>query len=72
MSSGKLSEPRLALIHHQNEEPGASYSLQFRVENVDILNDWLHVDGNVIHHKLVELFSDKIAGFNTILEEIEL
>ncbi|MFV0468071.1 MAG: DUF4286 family protein [Dysgonomonas sp.] len=70
--SGVLTEPRFAFIHHQNQEPGASYSLQFKVESVDALNDWLHKDGAILQRKMVEIFSDKIAGFNTLLEEIDI
>ena len=70
--SGHLSEPRLALIHNQNEEAGVSYSLQFKVDNIESLNSWLKADGTILHQKLADIFKGQMVGFNTLLEEIEL
>jgi len=69
---GFLFEARLAKIHPQHEETGKSYSLQFKVKNIDTLNYWLSGDGSKLNKVLVDKFGSKVASFITILQEIEL
>lgn len=71
-NSGFLFEPRLLLIHRQHEEGGTSYSLQFRVKNADTVNHWLANDGQILQKELATRFGNKMMGFVTLLEEIEL
>lgn len=71
-SSGFLLNPRLSLIHRQHEEGGVSYSLQFYVKNTDTLNHWFSIEGNNLQEQLTKRFGNKVMGFVTILEEIEL
>ncbi len=70
--SGFLHEPRFARIHAQHEESGSSYSLQFKVKNVDTLNHWFSTEGQILQDELTTRFGDKAVGFVTLLEEIEL
>ena len=42
------------------------------VKNVDTLNYWIEHEGQHISKRLVERFGDKVAGFTTVLEEIDL
>lgn len=72
VNSGFLFEPRLALIHAQHEESGSSYSLQFKVKNVDTLDYWLSTEGKLLQQELVDKFGNKALGFITLLEEIDL
>ncbi|MDH6353894.1 hypothetical protein M2132_000214 [Dysgonomonas sp. PH5-45] len=69
--SGELYEARLSFIHHQHEESGSSFSLQFRTQSVEDLNNWAQTDGFILQQKMVELFGNKMTGFNTLLEEID-
>lgn len=71
-SSGFLFNPRLSLIHRQHEEGGVSYSLQFCVKNIDTLNHWLSSEGKDLQQQLTKRFGNKVMGFVTLLEEIEL
>ena len=48
-----------------------SLSVQFHVKNIDTLNFWLQNEGNNLHRALVARFGHKIAGFSTLLEEID-
>jgi hypothetical protein len=70
VESGFLFEPRLARIVPQHNEPGMSYSLQFRVKNNDTLDLWFQLSGNKLNRELVVRFGNKVAGFVTLLEEI--
>lgn len=71
-NGGFLFSPRLARIHRQHEESGESYSLQFHVKNVDTLNHWLSADGHSLQKELIKRFGDKVMGFVTLLEEVDL
>jgi hypothetical protein len=71
-NSGFLHEPRFARIHAQHEESGSSYSLQFSVKNVDTLNHWFSIEGEILQEELIARFGNKALGFVTLLEEIEL
>ncbi|MDU1889789.1 MAG: DUF4286 family protein [Dysgonomonas sp.] len=71
-NSGFLFEPRFARIHAQHEESGTSYSLQFKVKNVDTLNHWFSTEGATLQKELTSRFGNKALGFVTLLEEIAL
>lgn len=71
-NSGFLHEPRFARIHAQHEESGTSYSLQFKVKNVDTLNHWYATEGEALQKEITSLFGNKALGFVTLLEEISL
>ena len=69
---GFMLEPRLAYIHRQHEETGSSYSLQFNAKNIETLNLWNSTTGKTLFDEINSLFGNKVIGFSTILEEIEL
>lgn len=70
-ASGFLLKPYLRRIIQAEQEEGESYSIQFHVKNMDTLNYWLQNEGNQLHKDLVNRFGYKIAGFSTLLEEID-
>lgn len=67
-----LNNPRFSLIHAQHEESGASYSLQFDVDNLEILENWFIKHGQSLQANLNNKFGSKVCGFMTLLEEIKL
>ncbi|MBK5721587.1 DUF4286 family protein [Dysgonomonas sp. Marseille-P4677] len=71
-NSGFLHEPRFAKIHAQHEQSGTSYSLQFKVKNVDTLNYWFEKEGESLQKELTSHFGNKALGFVTLMEEINL
>ncbi len=71
-SGGFLHQPRFARIHAQHEENGTSYSLQFKVKNIDTLNHWFATEGQILQKRLTETFGNKAVGFVTLLEEIDI
>lgn len=72
LASGFLHSPRLTLIHAQHEEGGTSYSLQLMVKNKEVLDYWHQNIGQGLDEEMKRLFGNKIVGFSTLLEEIEL
>ena len=60
------------LPYDDSDAQSGSYAIQFNVKNVDTLNYWIEHEGQHISKRLVERFGDKVAGFTTVLEEIDL
>lgn len=71
-SGGFLYSPCLSRIHAQHEQKGVSYSLQFKVKNIEALNYWLSNDGETLQQALGSKFGNKVAGFITVMEEVDL
>lgn len=72
LASGFLLNPRLCCILAGEEQEGKNYSLQFQVKNTDTLNYWMEKEGCKLQNKLVSRFGEKVTGFSTLLEEIDL
>ncbi|WP_085535199.1 DUF4286 family protein [Massilibacteroides vaginae] len=70
-ASGFLLNPLLRKVLHDSEDEGVNFSVQFHVKNIDTLNFWLESEGKLLHQELVAKFGPKIAGFSTLLEEID-
>lgn len=60
------------VLPHVEEERGHSYAVQFRVKNADTLCFWMEQEGRALSRRLVERYGSKVAGFTTVLEEIDL
>ncbi len=72
MTSKSLTNARLCRIHSQEIEGGQSYSVQFTFNSLDDLATWDDSQGKKLNEDLVLFFKDKVVGFSTLLEEIEL
>lgn len=72
IESGILNKPCLRKILHESEDEGVNFSVQFHVEDIETLNNWLQKEGQFLHKDLIDRFGSQIAGFSTLLEEIEL
>lgn len=72
LSSGTLSEPRLTKVLVTGDDNGSSYSLQFRAGSLDDLSRWYEEVGNDLMESLTKKFGNAVAGFSTLLEEVEL
>ncbi len=66
-----LESPRLCKILADSKDGSSSYSLQFHVENTNLLNDWWKENGNRLNDLMLERFADKVMGFTTLLESID-
>ncbi len=69
--SGSFFNPRLCKILSSSGDGSSSYSLQFNVENHDILNHWRENEEILLHNQIVNRFADKVLGFVTLLEELK-
>ena len=67
-----LTNARMCKVHSQEIPEGHSYSVQFTFESLGDLENWDKTKGKKLNEDLVKKFQDEIAGFSTLLEEIEL
>lgn len=72
IGSGLLFDARLSHIYKQHDDNGSSYSLQFRVKDIETLNQWVTSTEQVIQAEIVKSFGHKVAGFVTLMEEVDL
>lgn len=68
----RLSEPRLTLVLNAEESDGRNYSLQFRASDVDTLRAWYEEVGDDLVEEMAKRFGHQVAGFSTLLEEVDL
>lgn len=71
LSGGELSCPQLARVM-ANRDDGSSYALQFRVESLSVLQRWNRSTGKGLRQRLATLFGDRVTGFSTMLDVIDL
>ena len=72
LESGLMQFPRLTKIFTDGKEEGHSYSVQFSVADIEKLEQWNSQTGSALNTALIGRFFDKIVGFSTLLQEIEL
>lgn len=71
-ASGILHSPCLRRILDSRNEEGESFSVQFHTSDVASLNDWARREGAALQQELVRRYKEKVVGFSTLLEDIEL
>lgn len=71
VNSKHLKNPRLVRVM-TDDKSNHSYSLQFEVESIEMLNDWYRAHGASIYSNLTKKYGNNLIGFTTLLENIEL
>lgn len=71
IQSGLLMQPVLQRVL-QDVEAGTSLCVQFHVQDQETLHAWVRQDGIALQRKLTERFGNKMAGFSTLLDVIDL
>ena len=72
LADGRLSEARLTRVLNAEDSDGVNYSLQFRADNLDTLHGWYAEVGDELVVAMARKFGQQVAGFSTLLEEVEL
>ena len=67
-----VAEPRMARIMAQDENDGISISVQFTTTSLDTLSAWYEVCGAKLVEQLESKFQQRVVGFSTIMQQIEL
>ena len=68
---GLVGNPKLMRLMGHNEG-GACLALQLQSDSLRHLQQWNQEVGKALHQAIIERFGDKVAGFTTFMEEIEL
>ena len=59
-------------LRGKSSSEGESFSVQFHTRDIDSLNEWVRKEGGALQQDLIGRYKEKIAGFSTLLEDIEL
>ncbi len=71
-NDNQLLNIRFFRVHSNQIEEGHSYAVQLSFNTLDELENWDQTKGRILNEELLKKFVEKIAGFSTLLEEIEL
>lgn len=69
--NGLVANPRLMRLMGHNEG-GACFAVQLQASSLKILQQWNQEVGKQLHQAIVERFGNKVAGFTTFMEEIQI
>lgn len=72
VASGLFTNPSLSKVHAAHGESGVTYALHFKVKDIETLERWVDETGEDLKQKLLKKFGNQVAGFSTLLEEVEL
>lgn len=72
LSSGMLRSPKLSDVLSHNEPGSKTYTLQWEVDDSRTLHQWHTKQGCGLNEELLRAFKNKVVGFPTLLESIEL
>lgn len=70
-SNGLVGEPRLMRLMGHNEG-GACFAVQLQANSLRDLQQWNQATGKALHKAITEQFGDKVAGFTTFMEVIDI
>lgn len=71
-ADGALREGRLArILRHDDNDEGYSFSLQFMVDDSEVLHKWYLRQGKDLQAQMNRIFAQRVVGFNTLMEVIE-
>lgn len=68
----RISGARLTKVLNAEESDGVNYSLQFNATDLDTLRQWYEEVGDELVVMMSKSFGQKVAGFSTLLEEIDI
>ena len=71
MATGKFISYKIYQIDpHQDKDSGTSYSIQYRLETRELLQDYSVNYGPALKAKTTAKFGEKVMAFRTVLEEV--
>lgn len=72
LQSGKFTTPQLVKVMLHDETEGSSYSLQFKIKNMEELLYWQNEHGQAFESNCREKFGTEVLFFSTVLEVVDL
>lgn len=71
LAGGLVANPRLLRMMGHNEG-GACFALQLEAPSLSVLQQWNKATGKQLHEQLTKQFGNKVAGFTTFMESMEI
>ena len=72
IESQELKAPRMTRVLSQEQTNGHSFALQFEINELDGLDDWYNQTGEALNEEMISRFGEKVVGFSTLMEVVEL
>ena len=69
--SGKFSAPQISKVLFTEDPGSTSFSLQFKIDDLDALGVWTELYADTLHKQITEVFGKDVLPFSTVLEIIE-
>ncbi len=69
-NDGVLKDPKILRILNHHDQDTECFSLQFFVKDSAELHRWTIRQGRTMNEEMKKMFSSKIHGFSTLMEEI--
>ena len=70
--SGILTSARLARVFGREEDEDLSYAIEFQAADIEQLEKWNKEESKEVYNTLMETFKEKLVGFSTVMQIIEL
>ena len=71
LKTGKFSAPQIAKVLYSDSANGESFSVQFKVKDMDALGVWSELYAEKFQNDVTEQFGAEVLPFSTVLEILE-
>lgn len=71
LKSGKFSSAQIAKVLYSDNANGESFSVQFKVEDMNTLGVWNELYAEQFQNEIKEHFGTDVLTFSTVLEIVE-
>ncbi|MFC2126933.1 DUF4286 family protein [Bacteroidota bacterium] len=71
LATGKFTSAKLCKVLVEEDMGGVTYSVQYSVENLEILEDYHNEDASILKNKANALFAGKFVYFETELQLVD-
>lgn len=69
--TGNFTTPQLAKILFTEDNESTSFSVQFKIKDLDALGVWNELYADELQKEILEIFDKDVLPFSTVLELIE-
>lgn len=69
--TGKFMAPQIARVLFTEDKESTSYSVQFKIENIESLGVWSELYADHVQREIFDKFGKEVLPFSTVLEIIE-
>lgn len=69
--TGNFTAPQLAKILFTEDNESTSFSVQFKIKDLDALGVWNELYADELQKEILEIFDKDVLPFSTVLELIE-